>query len=125
VRDGGGLIVAEAVLVRSLLSWVDPEEEWTTLSVGDLVEENVRRRRPLFAALDRIFREAHGHVLELKTSEAMATFGCRTSAERRKRLRRLYKVGGPGPWVSHVRVHREARRLLDKPGEELGWNRRT
>lgn len=94
------------------------EEEWTTLSVEDLVESHIRRQRDLFAALDLLFVEAHGYILEIKTSEAMAVWGCASSAQRRKRLRRLYKVGGRGAWVSHVRIHRDARGLLEESQDQ-------
>lgn len=88
-------------------------KEWTTLSVDGLVEENIRRRRLLFNALDLLFQKAPGYVAPVNTSKPMATFGCKTPAERRKRLRRLYKVDGRGPWVSHLRIHRRARCLRD------------
>ena len=100
-------------LAAEILGKVNPAEEWTTLRITDLVEENIRRRRVLYAALDLILRKTPGHVAPVHTSEPMATFGCRTSAEHRKRLRRLHKLGGQGPWISHLRIHRWARQLED------------
>lgn len=110
---GAASVTVKEDLLQEILGMVAEDEEWTTIGVAALVEANLRRRRALFAALDRLFREAGGYVAPVLTSEAMASFGCRTSAERRKRLRRYYKVGGRGAYVSHVNVHRGARRLLE------------
>lgn len=115
---GAETAVEKGDLLGEILGVVGEDEERTTLSVAALVEANIRRRRALFAALDRLFREAHGYVAAVETSEAMATLGYRTSAERRKRLRRYYKVGGRGAYVSHVSIHRGAsgRLLLAEGG---------
>ena len=118
---GAESVVVKEDLLQEILGMVAEDEEWTTINVAALVEANLRRRRALFAALDRLFREAHGYVAAVETSEAMATLGCRTAAERRKRLRRYYKVVGRGAYVSHLSIHRGARgRLLAKGSRAAG-----
>ena len=86
------------------------EGEWTMLSVADLIVEYCatyrQPRAVLFGAIDWLRREWPGHTSLVPTSRGLATLSAISPQQEKMVLRRYYKPTS-GPYVSHIRFHRD------------------
>ena len=85
-------------------------QEWTMLSVSDLIVEYCRNRRQprsvLFGAFDWLHRRWPGHTVLVPTPLSLATIAARSTQQQELALRRYYKPAN-GPYVSHIRFHHD------------------
>ena len=92
-----------------LLSLRSPSE-WTRFSVLDLIARCcVARRQPirvLFGAIDWLLKEWPNHTVPIPTSRALATLTATSSQREALELRKYYKTSN-GPYISHIRVHKD------------------
>ena len=109
--------------VRFLLSLRAPGE-WTLLSVFDLITRCcVEQRQPISVlsdAIDWLLREWPHHTVPIPTSRALATLTATSPQRETLELRRYYKTSN-GPYVSHIRVHKD---IMVKPLEFTGHDAR-
>ena len=103
-----GIDSAVLETVRSLLS-LRTAGDWTLLSVPDLIVRFCEvRRRPislLFRAIDWLRHEWPNHTVPIPTSRALATLTATSSSRDSLELRRYYRLSN-GPYVSHIRIHK-------------------
>ena len=92
-----------------LLSLRSPSE-WTRFSVLDLIARCcVARRQPisvLFNAIDWLLKEWPNHTVPIPTSRALATLTATSPQREALELRKYYKTSN-GPYISHIRVHKD------------------
>ena len=92
-----------------LLSLRSPSE-WTRFSVLDLIARCcVARRQPirvLFDAIDWLLKEWPYHTVLIPTSRALATLTATSRQREALELRKYYKTSN-GPYISHIRVHKD------------------
>ncbi len=86
------------------------EGEWTMLSVADLIVEYCatyrQPRAVLFGAIDWLQREWPGHTSLIPTPLGLATLSAISPQQEKMVLRGYYKPTS-GPYVSHIRFHRD------------------
>ena len=109
--------------VHLLLSLRTPSE-WTILSIIDLIAECcVARRRPvavLLQAIDWLTRNWPYHTVLIPTSRALATLTATSIQRENLELQSYYKVPN-GPYVSHIRVHRDVKAdSMEVEGHHVG-----
>ena len=95
--------------IRSILS-LRASKEWTSFSIYELIvhccEAKHRPRKVLFGALDWLLEEWPHHVAAIPTSPTLATLDSRATSRENMALRRYYRRDR-GPYISHIRVHRD------------------
>ena len=95
--------------VRLLLS-LRSSSEWTLLSVHDLIAKCcLARRQPirvLLRAIDWLTGTWPHHTILIPTSRALATLTAASRQRENLELRSYYKIPN-GPYVSHIRIHKE------------------
>ena len=93
--------------------------EWTMLSVSDLIVEYCETHRQprnlLFAAIHWLQREWPGHTSLVPTPLRLATVAASSPQQENLALRRYYKPAD-GPYVSHIRFHRDVTADAAHPG---------
>ena len=84
--------------------------EWTLFSIagliGDYCQTHRQPRAVLFDAIDWLSREWPHHIILIPTSLSLATLSATSPQQRRLVLRRYYKRSH-GPYISHIRVHKD------------------
>ncbi len=84
--------------------------EWTLFSILELIIRCCQARRQpigiLFEALEWLAREWPNHIVFVPTSRALATLTAISPQRENLELRRYYKATN-GPYISHVRIHKE------------------
>ena len=84
--------------------------EWTLVAMSDLIECCCEKRRQplsiLFSAIDWLLDRWPYHTVLVPTSRSMATAGA-TSASRDRLVLRGYYKAVDGPYVSHIRLHKD------------------
>jgi len=102
-------------IVTALLEAVNGAEEWTTLSVRELVYAwGPRYRIPLeriFRTLLTIYREHSEYIVLIPTAEAFATITAASPGAEGYQLR-SYLRDFEGRYISHLRVHRKLKEVL-------------
>ena len=87
-----------------------PGDEWTLLSISDLIvnycQAHRQPRTVLFDAIDWLFREWPRHTILVPTSLGLATLAAGSPGQEQLVLRRYYKPKR-GPYISHIRFHRD------------------
>jgi len=100
-------------VIQEIIDMVDAAQEWTMLSIRDLLRECCERaRRPLkevFAALRWLAVSCSGELVMVPTSRSMAVLTARSRQSEELRLR-SYFHDAQGRYISHVRLHRSIRR---------------
>lgn len=95
--------------IRSMLS-LRVSDDWTVFSTHDLIvhccEAKHRPIEVLFGALDWLLKEWPHHVGAIPTSPTLATLDARATSREEMALRRYYRRGR-GPYISHIRVHKD------------------
>ena len=85
-------------------------EEWTLLSISDLIVQYCQTHRQprtvLFDAIAWLSREWPHHIILIPTSRGLATLTAVSPGQENLVLRRYYKPKH-GPYISHIRFHRE------------------
>lgn len=85
-------------------------EDWTALSVLDLVTEWCESRRhamkTLFSGIDWLFRHWPHHTVAVPMTRHLATLATRTPAAEQLVLRGYYRRPN-GTYISHVRLHKD------------------
>jgi len=97
-------------IVTALLEAANGTEEWTTLSIRDLIYTwGPRYRIPLeriFRTLLTIYREHSEYIVLIPTAEAFATITATSPGAENYQLR-SYLRDFEGRYISHLRVHRK------------------
>ena len=110
--------------VRFLLSLRKPGE-WTLFSILDLIIHCCEMRRQpisvLSGAIDWLLREWPHHTILIPTSRALATLTAVSAQRENLELRSYYKIPN-GPYVSHVRIHKD---VIADPMEVTGYHVRS
>lgn len=110
IREPGD--VPEEIIDQAILSEISPEDEWTVLSIRDLIYKwGVELRVPvaqLLETLAHIYRRYPDRVALIATSRRQATFTT-TSIFRENFELRSYLQDERGRYISHVRLHRDLR----------------
>lgn len=88
---------------RFLVEQIDPERDWTEVSVFSLLHQLIRHRTAVLLAIDSLLRKYDGLVEPVATTPAMATLGNRG---RSWYLRRYYHHRD-GRLISHLSLHRD------------------
>lgn len=95
--------------IRSILS-MRASDEWAVFSIYELIvhccEAKRRPRKVLFGAIDWLLKEWPHHVAAIPTSPTLATLDSRATSREDMALRRYYRRDR-GPYISHIRVHRD------------------
>lgn len=95
--------------VRFLLSLRRPDE-WTLFSILDLIIRCCEARRQpisvLSGAIDWLLQKWPHHTTLIPTSRALATLTAVSTQRENLELRSYYKIPN-GPYVSHIRVHKD------------------
>lgn len=105
--------VAASVMetVQALLS-LRTSADWTMFSIHDLIKRHCEgQRKPrvlLFAAIDWLMREWPYHTALIPTSPTLASLHA-TSLYREDFALRSYYRHGNGPYISHIRVHKDVK----------------
>lgn len=85
-------------------------EEWTLVSVSDLLRSWCEAERQpvavLFAAIDWLLQEWPHHTVAVPTSRGLATLRVGSASAERLVLRGYYR-SSHGPYISHVRLHKD------------------
>lgn len=109
--------------VHSLLS-LRTSSDWTLLSVPELIARCCEgRRQPisvLFHAIDWLRREWPNHTVLIPTSRALATLTAASPLRDNLELRRYYRISN-GPYVSHIRIHKN---ITARPVEPVNHEHR-
>ncbi len=105
-----GIDSAVLKTIRFILSLRTPGE-WTSFSVFDLIvcccEDRRQPIRVLFRAIDWLLREWPHHTVLIPTSRALATLAATSPPREDLELKRYYKTSNGGPYISHIRIHRD------------------
>ena len=84
--------------------------EWTVLSISDLLLQYCQTyrqpRQVLFDAINWLLREWPQHISLIPTSRGLATLTAVSPGQEDLLLRRYYKPQR-GPYISHIRLHRD------------------
>ena len=84
--------------------------EWTILSILDLIGHHcVKQRQPvevLFEAISLLLREWPDHIVLIPTTRSLATLAADSPLKEELALRSYYK-SPQGPYISHIRIHRD------------------
>ena len=119
-----GIDSAVLQTIRFILSLRTPGE-WTSFSVFDLIvcccEERRQPIRVLFRAIDWLLHEWPHHTVLIPTSRALATLTTVSPLREDLELKRYYKTSNGGPYISHIRIHRE---ITLKPMELTDYDTR-
>ena len=95
-------------VVGEILSLLDPDREWTTLSVRRLITELCEKRRrtlaSLFEALRVLEQEHPRYIVLVPTSSSFATLTARSLAREEFELRSYFR-DVKGRYISHLRIH--------------------
>ena len=111
-------------IVRLLLSW-RKDEDWTSFAISSLIARACRERRQprslLFQALDWLLVRWPHHTVPIATTRGLATLTA-SSPQQQALLLRTYYRSANGPYISHIRLHRNI--VLDDdvttaPGDPL------
>ena len=113
-RPDSRLTDADTISTANLILSLRGADEWTVYSIQDLIVACCASlRQPialLYRAIDRLVDDWPGHVVAIPTSHSMATITATTSQQQEMRCRAYYRYrGSRGPFVSHIRVHRDVR----------------
>ena len=96
-------------MIRHILA-LRADEEWTMISIADLIRSCcIGRREPisvLFRAVDRIVHTWPNYIILVYTPHGIATLGTKSRQSVNLALRRYYKPRN-GPYVSHIRLHKD------------------
>jgi hypothetical protein len=91
------------------------DDEWTTLSVLDMVEFfGEQRRRPVGLVLDAVRKMAaqySGQVVLIPTSRSFAALTAGLNKQRQELNLRSYLRDSHGRYISHIRIHKSIRNL--------------
>lgn len=105
-----GIDSAVPQTIRFILS-LRTSGEWTSFSVFDLIvcccEERRQPIRVLFRAIDWLLHEWPHHTVLIPTSRALATLTTASPLREELELKRYYKTSNGGPYISHIRIHRD------------------
>jgi hypothetical protein len=95
----------------------NPDAEWTTLSVRDLLEQFGERKgwpvSHIFAAIRRLASVNPGHIVLIPTSRSFAALRSGFNEQRQELELRSYLRDSVGRYISHVRLHQSIRSLHD------------
>ena len=109
LSSGMKIIPPELETAAFLLS-LRNSEEWTLFSILDLIvlccESRRRPIKELYQAIDWLFRKWPGHTVLIPTSRALAALTAVSAPRKALELRRYYRVAD-GPYISHIRIHRD------------------
>jgi hypothetical protein len=102
----------DETIKQAILSEISPENEWTVLSVRDLIYKwGVGLRVPVaqvFNTIAQIYRKHPDKVALIATSRSLATLT--TASDKREDFElRSYLRDERGRYISHVRLHRHLR----------------
>lgn len=108
--------------VRFLLS-LRRSGEWTLFSILDLVIRCCETRRQpisvLSGAIDWLLQEWPHHITLIPTSRALATLTAVSAQRENLELRSYYKIPN-GPYVSHIRIHKDVTAdLMEVTGDHV------
>lgn len=105
-------------VAEQIVGLVDASEEWTRLSMEQLVEECAEwTRRPVknvFRALRLLIVRHPGGIVLIPTSRSMATITARSQQTETLRLRSYFRDSA-GRYISHVRLHRSVKEATGCP----------
>lgn len=105
-------------ITRDIVDLTDPNEEWTMLSVKDLVarccEQGRRPLRDLSRALERLLVRCSGEVVLVPTSRRFAVLTARSPQREQLQLRGYFR-DQQGRYISHVRLHKSIREAEQCP----------
>jgi hypothetical protein len=91
------------------------DDEWTTLSVLDMIEFlGEQRRRPVglvLEALRKMAAQHSGHVVLIPTSRTFAALTAGLNKQRQELNLRSYLRDFHGRYISHIRIHKSIRNL--------------
>lgn len=91
------------------------DDEWTTLSIQDLLETwGEKQRRPVasvFAAIRKLASSHSGQVVLIPTSRSFAALGAGFNTQRQELELRSYFRDSHGRYISHLRLHGSIRSL--------------
>lgn len=105
-------------VVDEIFALIKTGEEWTILSVQELIVELCEKRKrtldSLFAALKVLESEYSRQVMLVSTSRSFATLTAASVAREEFELRGYFK-DKTGRYISHLRIHNSVRRQSDVP----------
>jgi hypothetical protein len=100
-------------VIDELTSLCRDDEEWTTLSVQDLLESiGEKRRRPIahiFAAIRRLATLNSGQIVLIPTSRSFAALSAGFNQQRQELELKGYLRDSLGRYISHIRLHKTIR----------------
>ena len=110
--ETGSLDVAVRKTARLILS-LRGREEWTVFAITDLIVQCCERRRQpislLFQAIDILMDECPQFTVAIPTPRSLATITAVSPGREEMELRQYYRYRRErGPYVSHIRIHRDA-----------------
>jgi len=102
-------------VAKALLKAIDDTQEWTTLSVRNMVftwglYHHISVER-IFRTLLMIYRKHSEYIVLIPTAEAFATMTATSPGSERYQLR-SYLHDFEGRYISHLRVHRKLKEML-------------
>lgn len=121
-HEGSTFAMAETVL-----SLCTRSSEWSMFAILDLITRCcVLHHQPiarLYAAIRALVRAWPGHIALIPTSRSLATLTSGSPSRDELELRRYFTNEDGGPYISHIRVHREV--TVDPLASEYGHDRLT
>lgn len=102
----------ESMRIVQILLSQKSSDDWTLFSIFDLIESICKHQRisigALFCAIDWLVDKWSGHIMLIPTSRGLATITAGSSQREEMELRQYYRRKD-GPYISHIRVHKDVR----------------
>ena len=119
--------VSTLAMVETVLSLCTRSSAWSMFSILDLIQHCcVLHHQPtarLYAAIRALVRAWPGHIALIPTSRSLATLTSGSPSRDELELRRYFTNEDGGPYISHIRIHREV--TIDPIASEHGHERTT